>query len=78
MTADKDGNITLNGIQAVLDDPANKTRIFITEHEGVITFRVYVKELDLFRRSSIMKFTEKCKFTLTKEQYEHIAQRMFK
>lgn len=78
MTIDANGEIRLNGVQATLDDPSNNTRIYITENNGILTFRVYVKELDLFRRSSITKFTEKCKFTLTKEQYEHIGQRLFK
>ncbi len=81
MTVDKDGNITLNGVEAQLNDPEHNTRVYITEQAGVLTFRVFVKEVEFDwqkAQKAYVTFRERCQFTMTKEQYESLGQRMFK
>lgn len=75
MTIDANGEIRLNGIQAMLDDPDNGTRLYITEHDNTLTFRVFVREQG---KEAIMRFTEKCRFTMTKAQFEQLGNRLFK
>ncbi len=75
MTIDANGEIRLNGIQALLDDPDNGTRLYITEHNNTLTFRVFVRE---HGKEAIMRFTEKCRFTMTKAQFLQIGEKLFR